>query len=520
MFYHWHECARCGAVTNKASHRRTPLSYSWEQEGDVWKATASCRCMLCHAQWSETVTATGTVTKQPTCTQNGETTYKASFELGGGFATKKVADIDPLGHSWDDNWEYYDAQQHVRHCTACGEPEYQDHNVSLRGAAEATCGKDGYTGDDYCTACGRTLSEGSVIPATGAHDYSAIHKTVQPTCTKNGYTVYKCANCGTVNPTHKEIVPALGHDYSVEHEKVDPTCTEDGYIVYECSRCGEVDPTQHVVEALGHDYSDVHRTVEPTCTKEGYTFYKCAHCGKVDPTHKDIVDPLGHDYSVVHEKAEPTCTEGGYTVYACSRCSEVDPTHKDIVDPLGHDYSVVHEKAEPTCTEGGYTVYACSRCSEVDPTHKEIVDPLGHAWGGWEIVRPATPTEKGEKKHTCTRCGVSETAEYEEQGELLLHSSADDQTGNALIVTVPYARRGSTATQLTANASVTYTSSDPKLLAVDANGKVTFSQLNIFRKSATVTAVTPDGRTASCEVRISLKWWHYIVWFLLGFLWY
>ena len=105
--------------------------------------------------------------------------------------------------------------------------------------------------------------------------------------------------------------------------------------------------------------------------------------------------------------------------------------------------------------------------------------------------------------------------------ELTLHSSADDQTGNRLEVTVPYAGRGALATQLTAGEEASYSSSDPDLLQVDENGNVTFVRLCMFCRSVTITATSVDrARTAECTVRIRLKWWQYLIWFLFGSLWY
>ena len=45
-----------------------------------------------------------------------------------------------------------------------------DHkNTEIRNAKDATCTKDGYTGDTYCSVCNELLKQGTVIPKTGAH---------------------------------------------------------------------------------------------------------------------------------------------------------------------------------------------------------------------------------------------------------------------------------------------------------------------------------------------------------------
>ena len=48
-----------------------------------------------------------------------------------------------------------------------------DHtNQELRNKAEPTCSKNGYSGDLYCLDCGKALQTGSMIAATGNHNFS------------------------------------------------------------------------------------------------------------------------------------------------------------------------------------------------------------------------------------------------------------------------------------------------------------------------------------------------------------
>lgn len=44
-----------------------------------------------------------------------------------------------------------------------------EHVTELRNAKAAACTEDGYTGDEVCTICGETISQGEVIEATGHH---------------------------------------------------------------------------------------------------------------------------------------------------------------------------------------------------------------------------------------------------------------------------------------------------------------------------------------------------------------
>ena len=127
-------------------------------------------------------------------------------------------------HVMADDWTYYDGTRHVKVCTVCGgAPEYEDHDVIVRGAGDATCGAEGYTGDEYCSVCGQRLSEGEVTPPTGDHVTELVN-VKEATATEDGYTGDEvCTVCGqTVR--RGETIPATGE-------------TDDGEV---CPICGKV----------------------------------------------------------------------------------------------------------------------------------------------------------------------------------------------------------------------------------------------------------------------------------------
>ena len=59
-----------------------------------------------------------------------------------------------------------------------------DHNITTHGFVAASCTENGYTGDQWCTSCEKTITAGTTIPALG-HDYG------------NGN---KCVRCGAEKP--------------------------------------------------------------------------------------------------------------------------------------------------------------------------------------------------------------------------------------------------------------------------------------------------------------------------------
>ena len=138
-------------------------------------------------------------------------------------------------------------------------------------AKAATCTEDGYTGDVVCKVCGKVITKGEVIKATG-HD-TEIVGAKEPTCTEDGYTGDEvCKTCGeTVKKG--EVIPALGHKIKLVGAKA-ATCTEDGYTGDEvCTICGEIVKKGEVIKATGHQYKDG----------------KCTVCGAADPNYKPAV---------------------------------------------------------------------------------------------------------------------------------------------------------------------------------------------------------------------------------------
>ena len=160
-----------------------------------------------------------------------------------------------------------------------------------------------------------------------------------PTCTAQGYTTFKCADCGL--STKGEYVDALGHDM-ITDEAVAPTCTATGLTEgSHCSRCDHK-VAQEEVPALGHTAG-----AEATCT----TAQTCTVC------NAELVAALGHDM-MTHTETLPTCTETGLTAGAeCSRCDH--KTGLEEIPALGHDYA-----------EG-----QCTRCGEKDLDYKPEEKP-------------------------------------------------------------------------------------------------------------------------------------------------
>lgn len=80
---------------------------------------------------------------------------------------------------------------------------------------------------------------------TGNLQYK-LEATEQPTCTTPGKRVYTCVTEGVhKGETYEETIDALGHHFTAV-EVVAPTYTSEGYTIYKCANCGETEKREFV----------------------------------------------------------------------------------------------------------------------------------------------------------------------------------------------------------------------------------------------------------------------------------
>ena len=141
--------------------------------------------------------------------------------------------------------------------------------------------------------------------AEHTHSYEAT--VTEPTCTKQGYTTYRC-ECG--DNYKDDYVSATGHSYI--DTVVDPDCTNVGYTHRACA-CGASYNTNQTA-ALGHILNSV--VVAPTEIDEGYTVYEC-YCGY--ETKGNFVQPTAVSQGLVYEISE----DGTYSILvSCGTCTD------------------------------------------------------------------------------------------------------------------------------------------------------------------------------------------------------
>ena len=248
----------CGDEETPPTHTHT-FENVWSSDGDYHWYKASCEHKNEVTSKAKHTFDSGTVTKEPTETEEGELTQTCSV-----CKRVKVTKIPALG-------------KHVH-------------------TANSWVNNQNGTHTGVCVDCGEVT-----IPCSYSEAVTA------PTCTEQGFTTYTCA-CGYAYDD--DFVKALGHKYEDKFSK------NDSYHWYAatCEHSGEQDRYEK------HSFSA--NVVNPTCTEQGYTEYSC-ECGysykgnEVDPTgHKvntwtlsdsTLVNPQKCEYSVTHSGTCETC---------------------------------------------------------------------------------------------------------------------------------------------------------------------------------------------------------------------
>lgn len=204
-------------------------------------------------------------------------------------------------------------------------------------------------------------------------------KTVAPTCTEQGYTLYKCEynlfGIGCTATKKDDYVPALDHNMS-DWIVVEATCTTAGEKYKVCQRSG---CNHKVVEegyaeahpALDHDFEGAEWVIEaPTCTTPGQRYQVCKRdgCGQknFDEAYSEAHPALGHAWGKYVDDDKPGCQQQTETAH-CTRegCTATDtkdlPNFGADGNPLPHKYTNYTVTAEAFGVPITYESY-CDYC--------------------------------------------------------------------------------------------------------------------------------------------------------------
>ena len=541
-------CDKCGSFYEES----TPTG---EHKYKTEKVQPTCRnvgytnhiCEICGNSYITDMTpiishSYERITKEPTCTDKGYTTSTCTM-CGQTFVSDYA---EPTGHDWDEGHSVTSST-----CTADGVIEYRCKNNNCSEKMIKAESATGHTPGKAATCIEPQTCEkcDTVLALPTGHNYS--EKTVAPTCTEMGYTIFECKDCkdtyngdytDKIAHDYKKTVSApsctamgyatytckncddefisdytdkLSHNYKAEITK--PTCTEFGFTTYTCACCGNTYVADYT-DKTEHNYDK--KVIPPTCTEHGYTVYTCPDCGR--EYIGDLTDCEKHTYKKT--VVPPTCTEMGYTIYTCESCG--DSYKADYVDKAAHDYtktvtaptctalgytvyeckncddkyisdytdkinhSYIADVTEPTCTASGYTVYTCENCGKTYTA--DYKDMTGHNPSDWIIDEPATIEHAGEKHIECITCGEVLSRAAIPQ---LIEKDRTDEDGNSKV----------------GDFSILVTNKDGKPIfdseiSIDINDNVTIKlpsgRLLDYADQTIITAINTDSQTPKAELQI------------------
>mgnify|MGYP005777935871 CR=1 FL=1 len=207
--YHWKECG-CGNIIEQEEH-----------SGGEATCVNKAICEVCHLEYGEVNTTNHKNTeirnaKEATCTEEGYTGDKYCTDCN--TLLEQGTTIEKTTHTGGEATCINKAV-----CEICGE-EYGElnttnhKNTEIRNAKEATCAEEGYTGDIYCTDCGKLVKKGEVIPVITSNPEEPTEDETEQTKPEEDDT-----NIQDSNDKTEEIKPS-----EEEKETVDTTKPRTG----------------------------------------------------------------------------------------------------------------------------------------------------------------------------------------------------------------------------------------------------------------------------------------------------
>ncbi len=254
--------------------------------------------------------------------------------------------------------------------------EHYNTQTTTAGSYSATCGASGSTGTTTCNTCGRVVTYGHTIPATGDHTYGEWKTTKEATEAEPGSQERSCSVCGA---KEAQETPALGHAPS-EAWKSD---ANDHWKV--CEGCGAE------LEKAAHSFGEWETTKEATELEPGEKARSCDVCGAVET---EELPALGH------KPSEAWQSDANDHWKVCEGCGAE-------LERAAHAYGEWKTAKEATTEAAGLRERSCAACgyvqSEETPKLAPAVPEGGSGWvesedGEWGYVDAGEPVDQGWKE--------------------------------------------------------------------------------------------------------------------------
>ena len=383
-------------VIKALGHQYGEPVWSWANDNQSATATFTCEREGCDKldDFVKTLTATESsntlsseVTKKPTCTEKGTTTYSATVTLDGKpFKNSKDEDMPAVGHVMSKT------EAKAATCEATGNNEYWTCSV-CQGVFKDGWGKKETTVEKETLAALNHNFEGQ----PWQHDETGHwHK-----CSRCDVTDGVQKHVYDVNDCTKEADCACGfHKNAGEHIWNDPVYSWTGYTECTAERaCKSCDVTESERVA-----AVLTSTAPAACTTNGKKVYTATFTKTqfAAQTKEEPLAALGHEMTKIEAKAA-TCEETGNNAYwYCSRCDKYfsdakgkteTTVERETLKALGHSYG------QPVWTwaDDGKTAEVKIVCAN-DKTHVLTADAS---------VEAGTISSTVKVKPTCTAMGTT-----------------------------------------------------------------------------------------------------------------
>jgi hypothetical protein len=383
-------CTVCGETKVEAipvlAHTHNPSTPTYTWSSDHLTCEATVKCSICgEALEYESVAASYTVTKAPTCLATGKAVYTTKAFASSSFTTQTyTATLPKSSHTL----EVSDA---ITLTPTCEHSGISTHTVS-------------------CSVCGEVIDQTEMVLVAIGHNYDTSPIVVAPTRTSSGSATYTCSICGE---TKVKTIEALGTNgvyftnnkgwstvcvyiYNSDADKLTPKwpgtamtyvgTNSDGdgiyyyayninaykYIIFINGNNGQqtedisvdrVTTNAYYCDGSSTPYGggtwskysipsavcDTHTwnaevTTPATSTTEGVRTYTCTVCGE---TYTEIIPMTGHSHNYSSEYSYSSA----YYFHEClvSGCNAIS-------DKDEHDFELVYEndKYYNVCSISGY----------------------------------------------------------------------------------------------------------------------------------------------------------------------
>lgn len=297
------------------------------------------------------------------------------------------------------------------HCSVCDAinnnssisvPKNENHITELRNQKEATCTLTGYTGDQVCTVCGKTIETGTVIPvkqrveATGK--FALLKKFLKEKGRTDDYGDKYFYDVMTISE-QEATVAIITYREDVARFQFSFGTTNNNQVVSKINFFIDENGSRSVTVFYSHDVL----SLEAKATFD--------------------VSSYRADGNVYFEKTAPFLLDNDRIQDVCNAGLKIafDAWDMIFLQVLGYDVNmadmgfVSYEEAgkhtgsgvvtkSPTCYEKGIKTYTCVVCGYVAT---EEIDMIPHQWNGYYTIdKNATRTKNGIESIHCRICNA------------------------------------------------------------------------------------------------------------------